>query len=36
MFIISKFVLIPIVVSIIGTLFNSIMTSNAFAAIDPI
>jgi hypothetical protein len=32
---ISKFILIPIVLSIVGTLFNSIMTSNVFAAIEP-
>jgi hypothetical protein len=32
---ISKFILIPIVLSIVGALFNSIMTSNVFAAIEP-
>lgn len=32
---ISKFILIPIVLSIVGTLFNSTLTSNVFAAIEP-
>jgi hypothetical protein len=32
---ISKFILVPIVLSIVGALFNSIMTSNVFAAIEP-